>query len=95
MGTLELFNAADLPKLAEPSLKSLKQGLRLPLITLLRGAAMSLPSGQTVADAFQVPRLSEAELTQNERQITKQGQILIDAGLTESTPLWSYAIERG
>jgi len=93
MGTLKLFNSANLPELAKPVLESLKQGLRLPLITLLRGAAMRLPSGQAVANAFAVDRLSEAELTEDsERHTTRQGQILIDGGLTRSTPLWYYVL---
>ena len=53
---------------------------------------MGLPSGQAVADAFGEDRLSEAELTQNSGHITKQGEILIKAGLTESTPLWYYLL---
>jgi heme peroxidase len=93
MGTLELFNSAKLPAFAKPALLSHLQNLRLPLITLLRGAAMGLPSGQAVAEAFGVKTLNESQLTRGIKgNITPQGRILLDQGLTKSTPLWYYIL---
>jgi len=93
LGTLKLFNSAKSP--FSVSITGLDPiiNLRLPLITLIRGAAMSLPSGQEVSDAFSVARLSERQLTYGtDGKVTPQGQILLDQGLTTSTPLWYYLL---
>ncbi len=66
----------------------------LAVRTLLRGAALKLPSGQTVARAFGERILSESEMTQNSLGIeTRQGAIIRDAGLAAQTPLWYYILK--
>ena len=66
----------------------------LAVRTLLRGAALKLPSGQTVARAFGEPVLTESELTQNSLgRETIQGPILREAGLARETPLWYYILK--
>ena len=66
----------------------------LAVRTLLRGAALKLPSGQTVARAFGERVLSESELTQNSLGIeTSQGAIIREAGLARETPLWYYILK--
>lgn len=62
--------------------------------TLLRGAALRLPSGQKAARAFGERVLSESELTQNSLGIeTRQGAIIREAGLARETPLWYYILK--
>jgi hypothetical protein len=93
LGTLQLFNSADVPFSVSISGLDPIINLRLPLISLIRGAAMSLPSGQEVAEVFGVARLSELQLTRDtDGKVTPQGQILLDHGLTKSTPLWYYIL---
>ena len=68
--------------------------MQLPVRTLLRGAALKLPSGQTVAHAFGAPVLSESEMTRNSIGVeTKQGAIVREAGLAGATPLWYYILK--
>jgi len=94
MGTLKLFNSAAVPFTAAIAGLDPIIHLRLPLITLLRGAAMRLPSGQAVADGLGVSKLSREQLIlDREGKISPQGQILLDHGLTSSTPLWYYLLK--
>jgi hypothetical protein len=67
---------------------------QLAVRTLLRGAALELPSGQAVAHAFGETVLSESEMTQNSLGIeTRQGAIIREAGLALETPLWYYILK--
>ena len=67
---------------------------QLAVRTLLRGAALKLPSGQTIAHAFDEAVLTESEMTQNSLGIeTKQGAIVREAGLSRETPLWYYILK--
>jgi hypothetical protein len=67
---------------------------QLAVRTLWRGAALKLPSGQTVAHAFSEAVLSESEMTQNSLGVeTRQGAIAREAGLARETPLWYYILK--
>jgi hypothetical protein len=67
---------------------------QLPVRTLLRGAGLRLPSGQTAARACNQELLTEQELTTNSvGDQTEQGRILREAGLTKETPLWYYILK--
>ena len=67
---------------------------QLSVRTLLRGAGLRLASGQNVADAWGFDPLTEQELTTNSvGDETKQGRILKENGLTNSTPLWYYILK--
>jgi heme peroxidase len=67
---------------------------QLAVRTLLRGSALKLPSGQVVARAFNEEMLSESEITQNSTgSETKQGRIILAAGLAKETPLWYYILK--
>ncbi len=91
LDTLQLFNRAIMP----PALKeNTRPVLRLPLVTLARGMALRLPSGQTVAKKFGGKPLSEMELTRDSNgKLTPQGEALIECGLTKATPLWFYILK--
>ena len=67
---------------------------QLAVRTLLRGAGLRLPSGQTAACACNQEPLTEQELTTNSvGDETEQGRILRQAGLTNETPLWYYILK--
>jgi hypothetical protein len=67
---------------------------QLAVRTLLRGAGLRLPSGQTAARALKQERLTEHELTTNSvGDETEQGHILRETGLTSDTPLWYYVLK--
>jgi hypothetical protein len=67
---------------------------QLAVRTLLRGAGLRLPSGQTAARACNQVPLTEQELTTNSvGDETEQGRILREAGLTSETPLWYYILK--
>ena len=71
-----------------------KDPSQLAVRTLLRGAALKLPSGQTVARAIGERVLSEAEVTQNSTgSETRQGRIILEAGFSRETPLWYYILK--
>lgn len=68
--------------------------LNLPLLTLLRGAALNLPSGQEVARALGEPLLTEDELTCDcAGAPTAQGEVLRERGMLEETPLFFYILK--
>ena len=67
---------------------------QLAVRTLLRGAGLRLPSGQTAARVCNQVPLTEQELTTNSiGDETGQGRILRQAGLTDETPLWYYILK--
>jgi hypothetical protein len=67
---------------------------QLAVRTLLRGAGLRLPSGQTAACACNQEPLTEEELTTNSvGDEIVQGRILREAGLTNDTPLWYYILK--
>jgi hypothetical protein len=87
--TLHLFNTGIV---GLPNFISIPN-LALPLITLLRGLGLKLASGQEVAASFGHPPLA-AELAQDcHGNLTRQGEILEQYGLTEQTPLWYYILK--
>lgn len=68
--------------------------MNLPLLTLLRGAALRLPSGQETARAFGEPVLSERELTRDCGEApTAQGAVLREFDLLDETPLFFYLLK--
>jgi hypothetical protein len=68
--------------------------INLPLLTLLRGAALALPSGQAAACAFGEPELNERELTCDCAGVpTAQGEILRAWDLLRETPLFFYILK--
>jgi hypothetical protein len=67
---------------------------QLAVRTLLRGAGLRLPSGQTAARGCDEQPLTAQELTTNSvGDETEQGRILGEAGLTSETPLWYYILK--
>jgi hypothetical protein len=67
---------------------------QLAVRTLLRGAGLRLPSGQTAARACNQEPLTEQELLTNSiGDQTEQGRILREAGLAKETPLWYYILK--
>jgi hypothetical protein len=67
---------------------------QLAVRTLLRGAGLRLPSGQTAARACNQDPLTEQELTTNSvGDETEPGRILRQARLTNETPLWYYILK--
>jgi hypothetical protein len=94
MGTLKLFNPGHVPAMVARDATASEIELRLPLITLLRGVAMRLPSGQTVAEKFGVKKLSATEITDDiDSRKTNRGAALKKAALVDSTPLWFYVLK--
>lgn len=88
-GTVRLFNSATGVDLFRG-----RDGIRLPELTLTRGVAMRLPSGQEVARAFGEEPLSVEELTRDRSgSVTPQGEVLLRHGLAEATPLWFYILK--
>jgi hypothetical protein len=77
-----------------PFARSAGHPSQLAVRTLLRGAGLRLPSGQTVAQACGQEPLTEQELTTNSvGDETDQGRILREAGLSSETPLWYYILK--
>lgn len=66
------------------------EGARAPLAVrnLLRGRLLSLPTGQSVAEAIGAPVMSTAQIRQG-----AHGAILRDTGLDTQTPLWYYILK--
>lgn len=66
-----------------------EQQIRFSLATrnLLRGRMMRLPSGQQIAMALNVPKLTEDELTSG-----PHGAVVEANGFHKSTPLWYYIL---
>jgi hypothetical protein len=89
--TKRLFNApsaATQPLLPEDALD------KLPVRTLLRGAALRLASGQTAAALLGESILGADELTTNrDGKLTAAGKKLRDHGMGSDTPLWYYVLK--
>jgi hypothetical protein len=82
------------PEIACPHLRFSKHPAELPVRTLLRGAGLRLPSGQTIARAWGQSLLTPDQLrTDADGQLTLQGEILAAAGLLQETPLWYYILK--
>ena len=58
---------------------------------LVRGYLLSLPTGQSVAQAMGVPVLSETELRQNNSEAVNAA--LEEGGFLQRTPLWYYVLK--
>ena len=90
--TLMLFNSGA--GFREPNNGLAMASIRLPLITLLRGAAMRLPSGQDVARGFAEEVLGVDELTHDlNGNPTPDGEVLGQYEMMEKTPLWYYILK--
>jgi hypothetical protein len=64
----------------------------LPVITLLRGARMELPSGQAVARALGVEPLTDDEIIKYNGHMSHK-ETLIKYGFQKDTPLWYYILK--
>ncbi len=58
---------------------------------LLRGYLLSIPTGQAVADAMGVPRLTAAQIKQNNSP--EINAALENGGFMDNTPLWYYVLK--
>ena len=64
----------------------------LPVINLLRGARMELPSGQAVAKALGVEPLTKDEIIKDNPHRSHK-ETLIKYGFHKETPLWYYILK--
>jgi hypothetical protein len=81
-------------EIACPHFRIARNPNELAIRTLLRGAGLRLPSGQTVARALGETVLREEELVQNaDGHVTNQGRILRGFDLVKATPLWYYILK--
>jgi len=72
--------------------KPIRQLLRsLAQRNLLRGYGLSVPTGQAMAAAMNVPVMSAAELQQGNTEAVNQA--LTAGGFIENTPLWFYVLK--
>jgi hypothetical protein len=82
------------PKIACPHTRFAKHPAELAVRTLLRGAGLRLPSGQSVARALGHRVLTKQELrTDADGNKSEQGDILAESGMLEQTPLWYYILK--
>ena len=84
----DLTNEGNTPGLADDIKQILK---RLARRNLLRGYLLSIPTGQSVAQALGVNPLSEEELRRNNSDETNQ--LLQDNDFLTKTPLWYYVLK--
>lgn len=90
--TIRLFNAAP-AEVGISSARGLEMG-KLPVRTLLRGAALRLASGQVAARTLHESVLTRDELTKNRKgDLTPAGKTLRDANMSMDTPLWYYILK--
>jgi hypothetical protein len=75
----------NVPPDIQPILKNLARR------NLLRGYLLSIPTGQSVAEAMGVTLLSAEELQQGNSD--DLNQVLADNGFLEKTPLWYYVLK--
>lgn len=84
--------AAALQDDSNPANKGIRMLLRfLAQRNLLRGYLLSIPTGQSVAQAMDVAPLSEAELRLNNS--AEVNAALEQGGFLEKTPLWYYLLK--
>ena len=88
----EMVNEGTKPAMQDDANKPIRLLLRfLAQRNLVRGYLLSLPTGQSVAQAMGVPVLSETELRQNNSDAVnaalEQGRFL------QRTPLWYYVLK--
>lgn len=83
-----LVNQGNDPAISERIKHILK---RLARRNLLRGYLLSIPTGQRVADAMGVDRLSADELRQGNSSVLND--VLAEHGFLERTPLWYYVLK--
>jgi hypothetical protein len=72
----------------EPAVRALLR--QLPQRNLLRGLVLSLPTGQAVAEALELPALTPEEL--RDQGNTAIAAALEAGGFVERTPLWFYVL---
>ncbi|MBC7807786.1 MAG: hypothetical protein H7145_16760 [Akkermansiaceae bacterium] len=89
----DLVNEGNLVEEADPDKKvdivAILKGLARR--NLLRGYLLSIPTGQSVAEAMGIAPLTPEELTQGGSDTLKQ--VLTDNGFLERTPLWYYVLK--
>ncbi len=86
--TDKMLDEQNLPALTAMQREIVKH---LAVRNLLRGYLLSLPTGQHIADAMGVARLSSAELQQNNAQAVNDA--LAAGGFLDRTPLWYYILK--
>jgi hypothetical protein len=80
---------ADIQDDAGTPIRKLLRGLAVR--NLLRGYLLSIPTGQAVADAMGVDKLTEAELRKNNSDAVNLA--LQNGGFLVNTPLWFYILK--
>jgi hypothetical protein len=76
------------PLIASPLFNLPDGGPPLPVRNLIRGLRFELPSGQSVATAMSIPRLTTKEISQG-----PDGAEAAAQGLVDQTPLWYYILK--
>jgi hypothetical protein len=77
--------------LGQPETEGGEDAKRLAVRNLLRGYLLRMPTGQALAKAFGIPRLSTGAL-EAAADSAEQAQILRDSGFNKRTPLWYYIL---
>jgi hypothetical protein len=87
-----MVNEGTKPAMQDDANKPIRLLLRfLAQRNLVRGYLLSLPTGQSVAQAMGVPVLSETELRQNNSDAVNAA--LEQGGFLQRTPLWYYVLK--
>jgi hypothetical protein len=88
----QMVNEGTAVALQDAANKPIRELLRfLARRNLLRGYHLSIPTGQSVAQAMDVPPLTEAELRQNNSDALNTA--LEQGGFLQRTPLWYYVLK--
>ena len=87
-----MVNEATDASIQDPANEPLRRMLRnLAVRNLLRGYLLSIPTGQAVADAMGVAKLTEDELKQGNSPAVNAA--LEEGGFLDNTPLWFYVLK--
>jgi hypothetical protein len=84
----DMTNQVPNPAPAPPIADILK---RLAIRNLLRGYALSLPTGQAIAQVLEVPVMTHDELQAN--NTPELNAALTNGGFLDATPLWYYVLK--
>ncbi len=88
----QMVNEGTAANLQDPAKQAIRKLLRfLAQRNLVRGYLLSIPTGQSVAQAMGVPPLTEAELRQNNSDALNTA--LEQGGFLQRTPLWYYVLK--
>ena len=77
--------------LGQPETEGGDDAKRLAVRNLLRGYLLRMPTGQALAKAFGISRLSAGAL-EAAADSSEQAQILRESGFNKRTPLWYYLL---